>query len=100
MTRGRRHLPLPALVVAPPALLVALGGTGDAAFRLPAGSVGTVEVRDRSLLGKNFAGGQLPAGPPGPSGATAIRWASFRADGALVRRNADFEVVAQPEGNS
>ena len=97
---NRRHLPSPALVVASIALLVALGGTGYAAFKLPANSVGSVEVRDRSLLGRDFARGQLPAGPQGPSGATAIRWASFRANGALVRQNASFEVVARPEGNS
>src|SRR6478609_4651775 len=69
------------------ALFIALGGTGYAAIKLPknsvggaqikAGAVGSSEVKDRSLLAKDFRAGQLPkgdagpqgpAGPPGPKG--------------------------------
>jgi hypothetical protein len=73
------------------ALFVALGGTSYAAVALPANSVGAKQirkaavgpgklranaidssrVRDKSLLAKDFAPGQLPAGPPGPTGVIA-----------------------------
>jgi hypothetical protein len=68
----------PALVVACVALAVSLGGTGYAAFKLPAGSVGTAQlkknavtspkVKDKSLLAADFKPGQLPAGAIGPKG--------------------------------
>jgi len=60
------------------ALFVALGGTSYAAIRLPANSVTSTTVKDRSLLAKDFRRGQLPAGargddgdrgPAGPAGA-------------------------------
>ncbi len=67
------------------ALFVALGGTSYAAIRLPANSVGprqikknavrSSDVKNSSLLARDFKAGQLPAGPrgaqgiPGPVGA-------------------------------
>src|SRR4051812_31682808 len=60
------------------ALFIAFGGASYAAFRLPADSVGTVQLRknavvsskvkDRSLLARDFALGQIPSGPTGPAG--------------------------------
>jgi Collagen triple helix repeat (20 copies) len=84
----RLSRPSPALVVAVTALVIALGGTGYAAITLPANSVGTqqlknrsvstaklqngvvtsIKVKDRSLLAKDFAPGQLLRGPVGPRG--------------------------------
>lgn len=64
--------PSPAMVVACLALFVALGGTGYAALKLPANSVTTKQVRNRSLLARDFKRGQIPVGPrgvPGPAGA-------------------------------
>lgn len=68
----------PGLVVASIALAVSLGGTGYAALKLPANSVGakqlkkgavsSVKVKDASLLAVDFKPGQLPAGAPGPKG--------------------------------
>lgn len=68
------------------ALFVSLGGTSYAAVQLPRDSVGaaqirtgavrSAEVKDRSLLARDFRSGQLPrgpigpTGPPGPAGAT------------------------------
>jgi hypothetical protein len=61
------------------ALFVALGGTSYAAVRLPAKSVGTkqlrsnavtsAKVKNASLKAKDFAPGQIPAGPAGAAGA-------------------------------
>jgi hypothetical protein len=60
------------------ALFVALGGTSYAAIRLPtnsvkaaqiaSGAVRSAEVKDRSLLAKDFKLGQLPGGARGPAG--------------------------------
>ena len=68
----------PALVVASVALAISLGGTGYAALKLPAGSVGAAQlkknavtsrkVQNLSLLAADFKPGQLPAGPAGPAG--------------------------------
>jgi hypothetical protein len=76
-------------VIACAALLVSMSGTGYAAFKLPAKSVGTThlkkgavtspkikpnavrsaQVLDGSLLARDFQPDQLPAGPQGPVGA-------------------------------
>jgi hypothetical protein len=70
--------PTPATVIASIALLVALAGTGYAAIKLPANSVGarqlqnnavsTSKVKNHSLLKIDFAAGQVPTGPRGPVG--------------------------------
>lgn len=76
---ARVHLPRPSTALALVALAVALGGTGYAATVLPAGSVGTAQlkngavvsakVKNHSLRAVDFAAGQLPAGERGPAGA-------------------------------
>jgi hypothetical protein len=116
--RGIRFLPSPALVVAAIALLVALGGTAYAQFKLPRNSVSSIHVRDRSLLAKDFARSALrqgrpgpqgptgpagpagPQGPAGPSGATAIRWALFTQDGAIIAQSNDMRLVTRPLAGS
>ena len=55
-------------VTATMALVLALGGTSYAAIKLPANSVTSKTVKDRSLLSKDFKSGQLPAGKTGPAG--------------------------------
>src|SRR5215213_3640604 len=70
--------PSPAMVVALVAFSIALGGTGYAATKLPADSVGakqlkkdavsSAEVKDGSLLPRDFKPGQLPSGEPGRQG--------------------------------
>src|SRR5919197_1367468 len=59
MRRIRRLVPSPALVVACLALAVGLAGTGYAVTRLPRNSVTTVQVKDFSLLARDFKRGQL-----------------------------------------
>jgi hypothetical protein len=96
------RLPSPAMLVALVALVAALAGTSYAAITLPPNSVGTKQIRknavtasklharavtrskvranavtsakvkDRSLLAKDFKAGQLPAGPKGDDGASAL----------------------------
>jgi hypothetical protein len=60
--------PSPALVVALIALFFALGGTGYAVSRLPKNSVTSAQVKDYSLLSRDFKKGQLPRGPQGDPG--------------------------------
>ena len=78
MQRFQNRRPSPALVISIVALLVAMGGTGYAAFKLPKNSVGSKQiksnavtsskVKNRSLLSADFKAGQIPAGAPGPKG--------------------------------
>jgi hypothetical protein len=55
-------------VIATIALFVALGGSSYAATQIAKNSVTTKQVRDRSLLARDFRPGQLTAGPVGPAG--------------------------------
>lgn len=55
-------------VLAAIALFVSLGGGAYAAIKLPKNSVTTKQVKDRSLLARDFKSGQLPAGAQGPAG--------------------------------
>ena len=92
MRRIRRLVPSPAMVVACLALAVGLAGTGYAVTRLPRNSVTTVQVKDFSLLARDFKRGQLPAGPqgpagpPGPAGAGA-KWALVAPSGAIIAQS-------------
>jgi hypothetical protein len=108
----RTFRPSPAMVVACTALLIALGGTGYAALRLPPNSVTTVQVKNGSLLAKDFKRGQLPRGiagpvgpagpagpqgPAGPSGAGAsLKWALVRADGGIAAQSGGITLAAKP----
>src|SRR5437868_14364994 len=91
----RRLTPSPALVVACLALLVGLAGTGYAVVRLPRNSVTTVQVKDFSLLSRDFKRGQLPTGrqgPPGPPGAPGpagpgARWALVNPSGSIIAQS-------------
>jgi hypothetical protein len=75
-------------VTATMALVLALGGTSYAAIKLPANSVTTKTVKDRSLLSKDFKRGQVPAGkqgaagPAGPQGAAGPAGPAGAAAGA------------------
>jgi hypothetical protein len=118
----RRHLRLsPSLVISLLALAVALGGTSYAAVSLPAGSVGTAQlkngavvatkVKPHSLTASNFALGQIPkgqrgpvglAGPAGPAGTAGAK--GDKGDNATklwaVVRGADGKVLRQSGGIS
>src|SRR4051812_9545103 len=82
MDRIRRNF-TSAHAIAMIALLVALGGTGYAAFKLPKNSVGSkqikknavtsVKVKNGSLKAGDFKKGQIPKGPKGAQGPQGIQ---------------------------
>ena len=101
------------MVIACFALLLVLGGTGYAASQaLPRNSVTSVQVKDHSLLSRDFKAGQIPrgkqgpvgpagpqgpAGPAGPAGGgAAIRWALVRPDGGIAAQSGGITLAAHP----
>jgi hypothetical protein len=103
-------------VTATMALVLALGGTSYAAIKLPANSVTTKTVKDRSLLSKDFKPGQLPAGkqgaagpagapgaqgPAGPAGAAAGAYKATQAGPAITPGAAQtVDSLALPGGGN
>src|SRR5438876_373285 len=111
----KRFRPSPAMVIACLALLLALGGTGYAAIKLPRNSVTTVQVKDFSLLARDFRRGQIPAGPVGPAGpagpagpqgpagsssSVALKWALVRADGGIAAQSGGITLAAKPSAGT
>src|SRR6266540_1583195 len=103
----KRFRPSPAMVVASLALLLALGGTGYAASQaLPRNSVTTIQVKDRSLLARDFKAGQLPrgaagpAGPAGGAGSAGVKWALVRGDGGIAAQSGGITLAAKPSAGT
>src|SRR6266576_4783010 len=115
----RRLRPSPAMVIACFALLIALGGTGYAAVQaLPRNSVTTVQVKDFSLLARDFKRGQLPRGaqglpgpaggvgpagpqgPAGPAGTANMKWALVRPNGSVAAQSGGISVGAHPSAGN
>jgi len=120
MSLLKRFRPSPAMVIGCLALLLTLGGTGYAASQaLPRNSVTSVQVKDRSLLARDFKAGQIPRGPAGPagpagaqgpagpagpagaagSGATS-RWALVRPDGGIAAQSGGITLAAKPSAGT
>jgi hypothetical protein len=103
MRRIRRLAPSPAMVVACLALAVGLAGTGYAVTRLPRNSVTTVQVKDFSLLARDFKRGQLPAGPQGPQGpagpaGAGAKWALVSPSGAIIAQSGGISARRAGDG--
>jgi len=111
----KRLRPTPSMVIACFALLVVLGGTGYAAVQaLPRNSVTSVQVKDRSLLARDFKAGQLPRGPAGPAGpagpqgpagpagssGAGARWALVRPDGGIAAQSGGITLAAHPSAGT
>lgn len=73
---AKRFLPSPAMIVAIVALVLALGGTSYAAIVLPAGSVGTKQLRTNAVTGAKVKNGSLTA--------SDISWASMSKVGRVA----------------
>jgi hypothetical protein len=112
----KRLTPSPAMVIACVALLLVLGGTGYAASQaLPRNSVTSVQVKDHSLLARDFKAGQIPRGPAGPAGpagpqgpagpagtggTSTIKWALVRADGGIAAQSGGITLAAKPSSGT
>jgi hypothetical protein len=110
-----RSLPSPAMVVACLALLVALGGTGYAAIKLPANSVGTKQLKRSAVTGvkvkSNTLGGtqinesklgRVPSATRATSAdtATTATNATSATSAPVSRLDYASAVVAVPAGGS
>ncbi len=104
------------MVIACLALSLVLGGTGYAAVQaLPRNSVTTAQVKDFSLLARDFKRGQVPRGPAGPAGpqgpagpagpqgpagpaggSAASKWALVRPDGGIAAQSGGITLAAKP----
>lgn len=84
MTRLSHHLRKN--VIAYLALFVALGGTGYAASRLPAGSVGTTQLRNGAVTSNKLANGSVSAAKLDGRGigGSVRHWASVSQDGRVL----------------
>jgi hypothetical protein len=101
------------------ALLLTLGGTGYAASKaLPRNSVTSIQVKDHSLLARDFKAGQLPrgatgpagpagpagpqgpAGPAGSSGSSNVKWALVRPDGGIAAQSGGITLAAKPSAGT
>jgi hypothetical protein len=117
MSLFKRFTPSPAMVIGCLALLLALGGTGYAASQaLPRNSVTSVQVKDHSLLARDFKAGQIPRGPAGPAGAagpagpqgpagpagsassTNVKWALVRPDGGIAAQSGGITLSSHTTG--
>jgi hypothetical protein len=85
MSRLLGHRPSPAMVVAALALFIALAGTGYAAVKLPANSVGTKQIKANAVVSSKIKNGSIaradlavgallkgPQGIPGPQGPAGL----------------------------
>ena len=68
------------------ALFVALGGTSYAALSLPAGSVGTQQLRNGAVTSRKLAKHAVTAGNLNPKSIAGhiADWAQIRADGHVI----------------
>src|SRR5881409_2098119 len=108
MSLFRRFRPSPAMVVASLALLLTLGGTGYAASQaLPRNSVTSIQVKDHSLLARDFKVGQIPrgaagpagpAGPAGTSGSASVKWVLVRPDGGIAAQSGGITLASHTTG--
>jgi hypothetical protein len=109
MSALRLRRPSPALIVAILALVVAMAGTGYAAFKLPNNSVGTKQLKKDAVTGAKVKNGSLegsdlklatlgtvPSAAKAGSAETAVRATSAEnATRAGTAANADRAVVAE-----
>lgn len=76
------------------ALFVALGGTSYAAFRLPANSVGTRQLRTSAVTSKKLANGSItPSKLSSQISGTVRLWARLSASGTVVASKPRAHVV-------
>jgi hypothetical protein len=83
------------------ALFVALGGTSYAALSLPAGSVGTAQLRNGAVTSKKIANGSItPAKLDARTIGGSVRdWAFVNQDGTVIGGSRGTHVSLGPSGS-
>ena len=78
------------------ALFVALGGTSYAALSLPAGSVGTSQLRNGAVTSRKLAKGAVTAASLDPKSIAGhiADWAQIRADGQVTASSPSASVTS------
>jgi hypothetical protein len=100
MSSLRRYLPSPAMVVACLALLVALGGTGYAAIKLPANSVGTKQLKRGAVTGVKVKSNTLTGTHVNESRLGPVPSATSATSAPVSRLDYASAVVSIPTGGS
>jgi hypothetical protein len=96
MRTFRLRAPSPALAVSLVALIVALGGTSYAAFRLPMNSVGTKQLRNGAVTTKKLRTGAVTAAKLANGGVTTAKLAN----GAVTGSKLNFTGVTVPNSTN
>jgi hypothetical protein len=114
MRRLRNIRITPGTVLAGIALFLALSGVSYAATTLPRNSVTSLQVRDHSLLAKDFKRGQIPRGPIGPAGppgvagpagpagpagsAAGSKWVLVNPNGSIAAQSGGISITTHTTG--
>lgn len=101
LKRFVRHRPSPAMIVALLALFMSMGGIGYAALKIPANSVGSAQVKNKSLKAIDIANGVIPVPTSGNANiltvladeSGGIRKATGVVNTNLRNRQGDYHVV-------
>lgn len=89
MRLSRQRRPSPALVLSIIALIVAMGGTGYAALKLPKNSVGSRQIKPDAVRSSDIKDGSLLRRRPavrGRAGAARASWPAGRARSGRAAR--------------
>lgn len=87
MHRISRFRPSPAMIVAIVALVLSLGGTSYAAIVLPAGSVGTKQLKDNAVVSAKVKNGSLTTADISATSLSKLSRIAIAADSASVDAN-------------
>jgi hypothetical protein len=103
MKRLRVSRPSPALIVSIVALVVALGGTSYAAFKVPKNSVGSKQLKKNAVTTKKIKNHAVTASKINTSGltvpsATHANTADNAGTAANIAAPEGFHIVGQPSG--
>ncbi len=103
MKRLRVSRPSPAMIVAIIGLLVALGGTSYAAFKLPKNSVGSKQLKKNAVTSKKIKNGAVTASKINTTGltvpnATHANTADNAGTASNIAAPEGFHIVGQPSG--
>ena len=93
MNRIKRYRPSPAMIVAIIALVLSLGGTSYAAIVLPAGSVGTKQIKRNAVTGAKVKNGSLSTSDISSASLSKLGRVAIGSDNKSVAAGANVRVA-------